>query len=175
MCRIKYNCIYPHIPPNSPNVQTPGVETSDLFGKSVMLINVLLEHTGERMFGHSKHTKGCLMKEYKYDPTDSGRGTLVWFALPRYSSLTTHTHIWLPYIELLSSTCNNAAIDRNSSKSCLWGSCGTLPLLQPHLKLIGESCTFFRIELELLVHAWCLPVRKTGLQLLGCIWCWLWD
>jgi hypothetical protein len=27
---------------------------------------------GERMFGYSKHIKGCLMKEYKYDPTDSG-------------------------------------------------------------------------------------------------------
>ena len=30
--------------------------------------------TGERMFGYSRHVKGRLMKEYKYDPTDSGRG-----------------------------------------------------------------------------------------------------
>ena len=29
--------------------------------------------TGERMFGYSKHMKGPMMKEYKYDPTDSGR------------------------------------------------------------------------------------------------------
>ena len=29
--------------------------------------------SGERMFGYSKHVKGHLMKEYKYDPTDSGR------------------------------------------------------------------------------------------------------
>ena len=28
--------------------------------------------TGERMFGYSKHVKGHLMKEYKYDPIDSG-------------------------------------------------------------------------------------------------------
>jgi hypothetical protein len=29
--------------------------------------------TGKRMFGYSRHVKGCLMKEYKSDPTDSGR------------------------------------------------------------------------------------------------------
>ena len=29
--------------------------------------------TGERMIGYSKHVKGPVMKEYKYDPTDSGR------------------------------------------------------------------------------------------------------
>jgi hypothetical protein len=32
--------------------------------------------TGERMCGYSRHVKGLLMKEYKYDPTDSGRGAL---------------------------------------------------------------------------------------------------
>jgi hypothetical protein len=29
--------------------------------------------TGERMFGYSKHVKEYRMKDYKYDPTDSGR------------------------------------------------------------------------------------------------------
>jgi hypothetical protein len=29
--------------------------------------------TGERMFGYNRHVKGHLMKEYKYDPTESGR------------------------------------------------------------------------------------------------------
>jgi hypothetical protein len=29
--------------------------------------------TGERMFGYSRYMKGLLMKEYKYDPMDSGR------------------------------------------------------------------------------------------------------
>jgi hypothetical protein len=31
---------------------------------------------GERMFGYSKHMKGCLIKEYKYDPMDSERQAL---------------------------------------------------------------------------------------------------
>ena len=29
--------------------------------------------TGDRMSGHITHVKGCLMKTYKYGPTDSGR------------------------------------------------------------------------------------------------------
>ena len=28
------------------------------------------------MFGYSKHMKGCLIKEYKYEPTESGRQAL---------------------------------------------------------------------------------------------------
>lgn len=32
--------------------------------------------TGERMFGYIKHLKEHLMKDYKYDPTDSGRRAL---------------------------------------------------------------------------------------------------
>jgi hypothetical protein len=32
--------------------------------------------TGERMFCWSSHGKECLMKEYKYDPSDSGRQAL---------------------------------------------------------------------------------------------------
>jgi hypothetical protein len=35
------------------------VETSGLFGKSVMSNNVLLEHTGERIFCWSRHIKEC--------------------------------------------------------------------------------------------------------------------
>jgi hypothetical protein len=70
------------------------VETFSFIGKSILSHDVLLGHTGERkdvllkqtqekmfpeadsgerMFGYSKHVKGHLMKEYKYDPTDSGR------------------------------------------------------------------------------------------------------
>jgi len=29
--------------------------------------------TGERMFGYSRHGKGHVMKEYKYDPTGNAR------------------------------------------------------------------------------------------------------
>jgi hypothetical protein len=32
--------------------------------------------TGERMFGYSRQVKELLMKEHKYDPTDSGRQAL---------------------------------------------------------------------------------------------------
>jgi hypothetical protein len=32
--------------------------------------------TGEKMFGYSRHMKGLLMKEYKYDATNSERRTL---------------------------------------------------------------------------------------------------
>ena len=43
--------------------------------------------TGERMFFYSRHMKGHVMKEYKYDPTDGGScniglfcSTLIFFA-----------------------------------------------------------------------------------------------
>jgi hypothetical protein len=35
----------------------------------------------------------------------------------------------------------------------------------------GEACGFFRIELQLLVPAWCLPAQRTGLQLPVHVWC----
>jgi hypothetical protein len=39
-------------------------------------------NTGERMFGYSRHAKGHLMNEYKYDPTDKWeRSTEPWFSL----------------------------------------------------------------------------------------------
>jgi hypothetical protein len=66
-----------------PSSQPTEVETSHFFGKLVMPNDVWLEHTvegdvllkqtWERMFGYSKHMKGPMMKEYKYDRTDSGR------------------------------------------------------------------------------------------------------
>jgi hypothetical protein len=49
-----------------------GVETSSFFGKLVMSNGVFLGNTVERMFGYSRHVNRGLMKEYKYDPTDSG-------------------------------------------------------------------------------------------------------
>lgn len=76
-----------------------AVLTFSFLGKSIMSHDVLLGHTGERkdvllkqtqekkmfpeadsgerMFGYSKHIKGHLMKEHKYDLTDSGRQALV--------------------------------------------------------------------------------------------------
>ena len=43
------------------------------------------------------------------------------------------------------------------------------------LRLVGEPCGFFRIELQLLVGAWCLPAWRTGQQLLSRSWCLLQD
>ena len=60
--------------------------------------------TGERMLWYSKHMNGTVMKEYKYDPTDSGSSRLVFFALPRYSSHDTHVlacptlQCWAPLV-----------------------------------------------------------------------------
>jgi hypothetical protein len=48
--------------------------------------------TDEKMFGYSKHVKGLLMREYKYDPTDSGRQALVWFA-PSCYFFAKDTHV----------------------------------------------------------------------------------
>jgi hypothetical protein len=70
--------------------------------------------TGERMFGYSRHMKEGLMKEYKYDPADSGRGALSIHLL--CSTLLFFVNnvacVGLPYIALLSSTCDNAAQER---------------------------------------------------------------
>lgn len=53
------------------------LETSSLFGKSVMSKDVFLGHTGERMFWYTKHVKGSvMMKVSKYHPIDSGRRAL---------------------------------------------------------------------------------------------------
>ena len=68
---------------------------------------------------------------------------LVWFSLLCISLLKTHMH-YSPYIVLLSSTHDNAAIERNSPKNCLWDSCGHLSILQ----LVVETGGSFRIELQ---------------------------
>jgi hypothetical protein len=60
----------------------------------IYIYNVLLGHTGERMLGYSKHMKGSMMKEYKYDPTYSGRWALN-FGLVCFTSLffVNNTHV----------------------------------------------------------------------------------
>jgi hypothetical protein len=39
--------------------------------------HVLLGHTGDRMSCKSQHVKGHVIKEYKYDLTDSGSWSIV--------------------------------------------------------------------------------------------------
>ena len=78
-----------------------------------------------------------------------------WFALFRLArSRWQHVCIGSPYIALLSFACGDFT-ERNWSKNFLWGSCGFLPLQwsQP----VGEPCSFFWIELPLLVPVWYLP------------------
>jgi hypothetical protein len=76
---------------------------------------------------------------------------LVWFAPPHYSSITTHRHtcIGLPYIALLSSTCDNTYHGEKLGKNCMWGSWGSLSFLWPCLRQVGKPGSFFRIELQL--------------------------
>jgi hypothetical protein len=46
-------------------------------GKSILSKDVLPEHTDERIFCYNKQAKEYVMKEYKYYPTDRGRGALI--------------------------------------------------------------------------------------------------
>jgi hypothetical protein len=110
------------------------------------------------------------MKEYEYDPIDSGRRALSigLVSLPHCSLLM--ACIGSPYTALLRSTCDDASTEGNSPKNCLEGSCSSLLLLRPCLELVGKLCGCFRIELQLLVHAWGLPVKWTGLKLLVYVW-----
>jgi hypothetical protein len=59
---------------------------------------------------------------------------LVWFALPRYSSLKTCI-IGSPYIHIEL----NLWIERNLPKNCLWGSCSSLLFLWPCFRPVGEA------------------------------------
>ena len=143
--------------------------------------DVLLKQTCERMFSwsrhrwkdiwYSRHVKGHLMKEYKYDPTDSGRQALsIGLVCSTLLFFDNGTHV-LVHLTQLSSTCGTTAIERNSSKNCSWGSCSSLPLLWPCLRQVGGSGSSFRIKLQLLDRDWCLPAERTGLKLLVCMWC----
>jgi len=59
--------------------------------------------TGERMFGYSRHVKGPVVREYKHDPRDSGRGALslglVGSALLFFSN-NTHGLVYLAQLRL---------------------------------------------------------------------------
>jgi hypothetical protein len=87
------------------HVERCEVGTSGLFGKSVMSNDILLGHTGKRMFCYSKHVKGLMMKKYKNDPHRQ-LACERWFALLHLAVVHIgQACIGLPYIALLSSTC----------------------------------------------------------------------
>lgn len=70
------------------------VETSSFFGKGVVPKDVLLEHTGKRIFCYSRHVTGHVMfrENINRTPQTVGARELVPFALPCYSSLMTCMH-----------------------------------------------------------------------------------
>lgn len=86
--------------------------------------------------------KGCLLKVYQYDPTDSGRRALSF-------GLVCPASLFFTYIALLSSTCDDDAIERKLSQELL------LRVLQQPAdstaspQAIDEPGDFFRIELQL--------------------------
>ena len=128
-----------------PKLELESRPSCDNIGLWFLVVSLGFLQSGhnKRMFWYSKHVEGCLMKEYKYDPTDSGRWALS-IGLVCSTSLFRHACIGSPYIALLSSTCGNAAIERNLPKNCIWGSCGSLAPLQPCFRVVGEPGSFFR-------------------------------
>lgn len=93
------------------------------------------------MFGYSKHVEGPVMKEYKYDPTDSGRQprALVWFAPPHYSSLMM-LHVLVRLTASLNSTCGSSAIERSWPTHCeIPRSACHFTSSRPPLRLVGVS------------------------------------
>jgi hypothetical protein len=93
------------------------VEIPGFFGKSVMLKDVLLGHTGERMFCYSRHMKECMMfmRDVNVTPWTLLAPALVCFAPPPYTSLF-YACIGSPFIVLLSSSCSDA-IERSLPKN----------------------------------------------------------
>ena len=106
---------------------------------------------------------GCMIKEYKYDPTSSERRALVWLAAilcKAYAYIRSY---------MLSSDCgkNNSrkSLVRLVSQLAVFAASGQL------VRLVVSSM----IELQLLVCEQCLPAERTGLLLLSHSWCLLWD
>jgi hypothetical protein len=64
---------------------------------------------------------------------------LVWFAPPHYSSLKARVY-WFAL---------HNVVERNLPKNFLWSSCGSLLILWPRLRQVGEPGGFFRVELQL--------------------------
>lgn len=100
-----------------------------------------------------------IQMEYKYKPTESGSSRIGLLCSCSLFFSKDTTCIGSPYIVLLSSAWGDS-IERNSCGFCCF--CG--------LRLVGESCRFFWIELPLLVSV-LVSAKRTGLELLIHIWC----
>ena len=107
--------------------------------------------TGERMCGYSSHMKGHLMREYKYDPTDSGRGALSLHLVCSASLFFTKD---MHLLVLLSYCCWAQLVVMLSLRETHPRTAHKVPAAaclppQPHCRLVGEPGGFFRIELQL--------------------------
>lgn len=94
------------------------VETSGLFGKSVMSNDVLLGHKGERAFRYSRHPKERVMFRKKTDRTPHNGSSIV--GLPCSASLMVSdddTRVHLTW-HCFSLPCGDF-IERNSPKNFL--------------------------------------------------------
>ena len=138
------------------------VETSGFFGKSVVSNDVLLGHTGERMFCWSRHrlksilgNRHMMFRKYiNVTPQTVGAGA--------WSSLMTHMyrfalrcitelHLW--------------GLHQRTSCEVPAASCCFISL-----RLVGEPCRFFWIELPP-AGSCVVSAEWTALQLLICVWC----
>lgn len=139
----------------------------------------LLEHTGERRSCWSSHVKVFLKqtqlkwcfagadmwkdkwwKTINMTPQTVGTGALVCFALPHYPSLMTSLY-WFTL---------HSFVKLSLWQHCHWEASGSLSSLRQLVSLAVSS-----VLEQMLVHMWCLPAKKTGLELLTHIWGLLWD
>ena len=122
--------------------------------------------TGERMFWYSEHVKGPGMKEYKYDPIDSGRwarslglvcSALLFFSKDTHVLVCLTLHCWATFVVIP---------ERNSTKKFSWGSGGFLLLLRESLVSSGlnYSCWF--------ICGVCLPRGQPLSHSLYLLWDW---
>ena len=109
-----------------------GTQAKGCLAKADTWENVFLKQTQVKgCFWYSRHMRGCLIKEYRYDPTDSGRGALNIGLICSTSLFFVNNVLYcFAFHSKLSSTCDNSNVERNSPKNYSWGSCGSL-LLAP--------------------------------------------
>lgn len=109
--------------------------------------------TRERMFGYSKHAKGLLMKEYKYDSTDSGRGALslgLVCSASLFFAKDTNVLVQLVIMPPLRETCPRTAREVTGA-ACHFSSLASGQLA----RMVVSSGLNYNCS--------CLPVARTGL------------
>ena len=109
--------------------------------------------TGERMFAYSKYVKGHLVGEYKYDPTDSGRGALslgLVCSASLFFAKDTNVLVQLVIMPPLRETCPRTAREVTGA-ACSFSSLASGQLA----RMVVSSGLNYNCS--------CLPVARTGL------------